>query len=212
MFKEISTLKAKKYSLSARILLLLLLLALQGCDGLLGKKEPEIAIPETIVQPSPASAKAIIKPAKNDIRFAQTALKKLNYAVGQIDGIWGPKSARAIRQFEQDNSLVSANGHLSELNLRTLSQLSKTSRIQKSTPTQAARSRGIVSKLDRSIPLSQAPQLIIVDRSYSLLAKPNPYSEPLLVVSPGSGIYVVSVQDGWYEVVVENQIRGYIKD
>lgn len=152
-----------------------------------------------------------IIPAKAvDVRFAQQALSRLGYRIGAVDGLWGPRSATAIRAFESKLTLTSANGHLSELNLHHLENASGLSRenfgtLQISSPT------GVRAKLSRTIPLSEAPQLIIVDREYRVLSKPNPYSSELLILAPGTGIYVISEQDGYFEIESINRKRGFIK-
>jgi peptidoglycan hydrolase-like protein with peptidoglycan-binding domain len=156
------------------------------------------------------SADPIIPGKIVDVRFAQQALNKLGYKIGAVDGLWGPRSARAIREFEAAADIVSANGHLSELNLYKLEIASGLSRenygkLTIKSPT------GVTAKLNRSIPLSKAPQLIIVDHEYVVLSKPNPYSSELLVLAPGTGIYVISRQDGYYEIESINRKRGYIK-
>lgn len=41
----------------------------------------------------------------NDVRELQTKLQSLGYNVGPIDGIFGPLTERAVRQFQKDNRL-----------------------------------------------------------------------------------------------------------
>lgn len=144
-----------------------------------------------------------------DVRYAQQALKEIGYKVA-VDGLWGPRSAAAIRAFEADQSLQSANGHLSELNLYHLERLSGISRasfgkITISSPT------GINAKLDKKIALKAAPQLIIVDHEYTVYSKPNPYSSKLFTLVAGTGIYVISKQDDYFEIESINRKRGFIK-
>ncbi|MGK0373918.1 MAG: hypothetical protein ACJA2E_000386 [Arenicella sp.] len=155
--------------------------------------------------PSPIVPAAIV-----DARFAQAALNKLGFDVGVVDGLWGPKSANAIRLFESQNELSSANGHLSELNLHILEIASGFSRrnygrLPITTPL------GITAKLDTQSPLSAGPKLIIIDREYTVLSKPNPYSSEILRLAPGTGIYVISKQDGYFEVESINRKRGYVR-
>ena len=178
---------------------------------MLSKKSapPEITKPKPVAKP--LSAKPISRPDKSEIFFAQSALNSLGYPLGQADGIWGPKSARAIRKFEQDFGIITANGRLSELNLAKLETQSGSKRDEVKPIPKPKSINSISSKLDKSVPLENAPQLIIIDRAYSVLAKPNPYSEPLAIARAGAGIYVVAVLDGWYKVVAENQITGFIR-
>ena len=162
--------------------------------------------PKVIVLPSSAP---IARAAKSDILFAQAALNELDYAVGEVDGIWGPRSARAIRNFEKMHRLHSANGRLSKLNLYMLEKSSKLKRgnIISKTDTR----KGIRAKLDSSVPLGNGPQLVIIDQPYSVLAKPNPFSEQLIELPVGTGVYIIRLQEGWYEVESENRLHGYIK-
>jgi hypothetical protein len=50
------------------------------------------------------------RPSKN-VRTAQQHLRKLGYDPGPVDGLLGPKTREALRQFQQDRGL-SANGKL----------------------------------------------------------------------------------------------------
>ena len=161
------------------------------------------------------SAQAIIPATTPDIRFAQEALNKIGFNVGKADGLWGPRSAKGIRAFEAANSLITANGHLSELNLHNLEIASGLFRKDfsqaKNLNPKSATLIGISAKLDKQTPLSSGPQLIIVDQEYVVLSKPNPYSSKLLTLAPGTGIYVISQQDGYFEIESINRKRGYIK-
>ena len=146
----------------------------------------------------------------NDIRFAQKALNALGFKVGVVDGLWGPRSATQIRLFEAQNSLVSADGHLSELNLHFLALKSGILR-ENFSHQPIEQPLGISAKLNPKIPLKDGPQLIIVDREYQVFSKPNPYSSVLLTLAPGTGIYVISKQDGYFEVESINRRKGFIQ-
>lgn len=193
-----------------RLLAALLLIFITACAPL---NQTPIEV-ETINTAEPVapkySAEAIVPAKVIDVRFAQQALNKLGYKIGTVDGLWGPRSATAIREFESKMSLSSANGHLSELNLHELEIASGLTResysaLNINSPT------GISAKLNRAIALSDGPQLIIVDHEYKVLSKPNPYSSVLLTLAPGTGIYVISKQDGYFEIESINRKRGYIK-
>jgi peptidoglycan hydrolase-like protein with peptidoglycan-binding domain len=41
----------------------------------------------------------------NDVKELQTKLQSLGYDVGPIDGIFGPLTERAVKQFQKDNRL-----------------------------------------------------------------------------------------------------------
>ena len=194
--------------------ILTLLVGLSGCELLQlldrsAKSTSRTSEPVPVASPRP---KAIERPSDKEIRYAQAALTSLGYKLGATDGIWGPRSAGAIQQFEADQKLATANGRLSDLNLSRLKKL--VGKQPKNTQAKAKKNRvkSIASKIDRSVPLSSAPQLIFVDRAYSLLSKPNPFSEPLSIIKTGTGIYIISVQDGWYQVQADNQQRGFIKE
>lgn len=187
------------------------ILYMGGCESLgfpaKPKAEPPPVAPPIVVTPS---AEPIIDPPAPDIQYAQACLKQLGYKIGAVDGIWGPRSAKAIRSFELSNGITSANGHLSELNLITLQQFSNLSR--DSMPEIKPVTRvGLAAKIKTSLTNSQAPQLVIIDEPYTLLAKPNPFSATVATLQVGTGIYVLSLQEGWYEVESEDRVHGYIK-
>jgi peptidoglycan hydrolase-like protein with peptidoglycan-binding domain len=193
------------------LLALTIIMFLGACvpvkEELVVVEEPKVIEAETPLQYDPSP---IIPASTPDVRFAQDALNTIGFKAGLVDGFWGPRSANAIREFESQNKLTSANGHLSELNLHTLeiaSGLSRESYVKLPSKT----SLGILAKLDKNVPLSAGPQLIIVDHEYRVLSKPNPYSSELLRLAPGTGIYVISKQDGYFEVESINRKRGYVR-
>ena len=167
--------------------------------------EPEpIALPE---QPK-YSADPIKDIGRNKILFAQTALKKLGYKIGRVDGIWGPRSATAIRDFEKTNELVSADGFLSELNLNSLAEKSGLDpSISIAKPKVPA---GLSAKVNGNLKRT-GPQLIIVENSYKVFVDANPYSKMLFELQPGTGIYVIAKIDDWYEIESINRRKGYIQ-
>ncbi|GHA02407.1 hypothetical protein GCM10008090_09670 [Arenicella chitinivorans] len=188
------------------------LVVLSGCET--GRKALPVEAPPPVVEPEIKpeifSATPIRAAPRTLIRFAQTALKKLGYNIGRVDGQWGPRSAQAIRQFETDRDLWSANGHLSELNLHHLTEESELSlanfeREEKPAP------KSIANQLRGTAPLSKGAQLIIIEREYQVFAKPNPYSAKLARLEPGTGIYVVAKQEGWYEIESINRMKGFVK-
>lgn len=192
-------------------LIVLAALTLASCDNL-EKKTIADPVQKPQEQPHKAmpSALALQKVSERDIRFAQTALSQLGYRLGVVDGFWGDRSEKAMQEFEVSRKLESAGGALSELNLYALSKATKVriSEIESS----IKKSRGLAAKLDASVPLSEAPQLIIVDQPYPVLAKANPYSETLTTLQPGTGIYVISIQDGWFEIESVSRYKGYIRE
>jgi hypothetical protein len=61
---------------------------------------------------------------KKTILQAQSQLKQLGYNPGPIDGLWGAKTRRAVKSFQQDNSLP-ATGNLDPATLRQLMPVDK---------------------------------------------------------------------------------------
>ena len=178
---------------------------------------PPSSSPETTTKPQAAkplpSAIAIINPRKSDIVFAQTALKNLGYRIGFVDGIWGPRSAKAIRNFESRNNLKTAQGRLSELSISKLGEATGLNRDDFSQIQAEENYTKIVTKLKSAQPLSSGPQLVIVDKSYKVLGKPNPYSSHVGDIASGTGVYVVAqLEDNWFEIELTDRVRGYIKD
>ena len=178
-------------------------------------EQPVLDTPQTTPvkrTPPSYSSDPIINPLTTDIHFAQQALTNIGYSIGQVDGLWGPRSSTAIREFEEKNGLPSANGHLSELNLHALeisSGIQKSNFYISAVPSKSENS--ISAKLEKEQPLSEGPQLIIVEKEYKVLSKPNPYSSELLTLAAGTGIYVISKQDGYYEIESINRKRGFIR-
>jgi peptidoglycan hydrolase-like protein with peptidoglycan-binding domain len=41
----------------------------------------------------------------NDVKELQTKLQSLGYEVGPIDGIFGPLTEKAVKQFQKDNRI-----------------------------------------------------------------------------------------------------------
>lgn len=167
---------------------------------------------EAAAEPPPPRISAVpIKMSERDISFAQAALNSLGYKVGEVDGLWGPRSERAIRSFEQDQNLVSANGRLSELNLTTLERISRIRRRSLPAP-KSGTTKGIAAKLDPTILRQQkVPQLIITEQPYPILLRANPFSEVITTLPPGTGLYILNLQSGWYEVESTDNLRGFIK-
>lgn len=172
---------------------------------------PEPARPpiETALSPLP-----IAEVSELDIRYVQAALNQLGFNAGPIDGVWGPLSTRAIRLFESAYQLASADGYISELNLSKLTEISTIKREAIVAPTPAPvtqlQTYGLQSKLtDR--PLSDIPQLIVTDEDYTILSKPNPFSQIVEQLPAGTGIYIIDLTDGWYQIETLDRKIGYIQ-
>ena len=61
---------------------------------------------------------------KKFILQAQRQLKQLGYNPGPVDGLWGTKTKRAVKRFQQDNSLP-ATGDLNHVTMRQLMSADK---------------------------------------------------------------------------------------
>jgi len=184
--------------------LLLLMSIISGCQ--LTQEKPQEASLVKPPQSEVISAEPILTPTKQDKIFAQTALNQLGYKLGPPDAIWGKRSIKAINAFHADNNMAFTNGKITTLDMNefeTRTQLSYDD---------FAISTSLLNKLDVNIPLSKGPQLIILDKNYPMLAKANPYSELLLNLEAGTGIYIISHQLGWVEVESLSRQRGFIKD
>jgi len=78
--------------------------------------------------------------------------------------------------------------------------------------TPALPTASIAAKLSSQKPSRSTPELIIIDQDYSLMAKANPYSQVLSQIERGAGLYVLSQQNGWYEVETVSKQYGFIKE
>jgi len=173
---------------------------------------PEVeSIPLTLPNKLP-SAQAIESPSQLDILFAQASLKALGYDIGEVDGFWGERSSIALLKFEQDKNLESAGGQLSELNLFTLKELAQTLKPVSKKTSKTKPKSSLAEKVKQSISQSKGPQLIIIEQNYPLMSKANPYSRVITQLNAGAAIYVISFQDGWYEVESLSKEYGFIKD
>lgn len=66
-----------------------------------------VGISAVIALPTAADAKNIIKgDTAENIRIVQTRLAELKYYKIRVDGIWGPKTLAAVKNFQRDYGLV----------------------------------------------------------------------------------------------------------
>jgi hypothetical protein len=78
--------------------------------------------PVTPIWPAPATPKAAptpTTPEEPDVAWVQARLTALNYATGGADGVIGPLTRSAIRDFQDDNNLV-INGRLDQATVSLL--------------------------------------------------------------------------------------------
>jgi len=221
-----------------RLLTVVIVLAIMGCGTVpepiveqeAPAPEPIQAKPKAIVKAQPVvqrpTATPILSPKNSDIIFAQTSLKALGYPIGKVDGAWGKRSEAAMRLFEKNQNIESANGKLSRLNLITLQNthepIKTTSNTQPQPQSDSLQAQpealngvtgsNIANKLSSTKLNRNAPELIIDDQGYAVLVKPNPYSETITRIEAGTGVYILSQQSDWFEVETLNNQRGYIRD
>ncbi|HTI83342.1 MAG TPA: peptidoglycan-binding domain-containing protein [Acetobacteraceae bacterium] len=69
--------------------------------------------------PSPQQAEAQQAVTPDTIRQVQQALLQQNMYRGQVDGVWGPQTQSAVRQYQQKNNL-NASGQLDQQTLGSL--------------------------------------------------------------------------------------------
>nr|WP_240986826.1 NlpC/P60 family protein [Acididesulfobacillus acetoxydans] len=81
----------------------------------------------------------------NDVRVLQTELSHLGYAVGPLDGIFGPKTLAAVKSF-QHNDHLQADGMAGPLTQSALDKLQAGSASQRS-----AKIQGIVTEAKKFI-------------------------------------------------------------
>ena len=129
-----------------------------------------------------------------------------------------------MKNFEEQYQVVSAGGKLSEANLYALSQVTDVSQSDlEPRPAKTSEeskwevdreSSNIASKLNsQDASLDEAPELILLDKPYPMMEKPNPFSQMVAVLQPGAGVYVISSDSGgWYEIESLDKQRGFIRE
>jgi peptidoglycan hydrolase-like protein with peptidoglycan-binding domain len=58
--------------------------------------------------------------SKQQIRDLQQALNQKGFDTGHVDGIWGPETRTALRDFQKQQNMQQANGRLNEQTLQAL--------------------------------------------------------------------------------------------
>lgn len=195
---------------STKIIALTILL--NGCLHSPKVEEP-VAVTEVPVVVMP-SAEPIKNSSLKEIVFAQSALKKLGYNIRTVDGLWGPRSAQAMRLFEQQNNFESANGHLSQLNLFHLEKQSgiRVNDIRQPKRTKKKKRRaGLTAQLGPQTNFETGPKLVIANQNYNLYNKPSLKATKSVLIPKGTGLFVISKQNNWYKVESEDKARGYIQ-
>lgn len=75
-------------------------------DAVTPRSAPTPITPRTPSSTTPKSSPAPATPEELDVKWAQERLTSLNYATGGVDGVVGPLTRSAIRDFQDDNKLV----------------------------------------------------------------------------------------------------------
>jgi hypothetical protein len=73
----------------------------------------------TTQREQPRRQASVSRSSSQDIREAQRALNKMGFDAGSVDGVWGPNTAAAIRNFQQSRG-IEATGRLND---RTMEEL-----------------------------------------------------------------------------------------
>ena len=173
--------------------------------------EPTKRIEPVKVLTNQVPPQLIINPSKEDIIYVQAALKSLGYSVGFIDGIWGKRTESSLLSFEKANQLASLNGKLSDVNFAALKSKHSPSVDKLIQEQSQPQEKSIFSQLKSKTPNRKSPELIITEKTYNLMVKDNPYSEVLSQLKSGTGLYVLSLQNGFYEVETLSKEYGFIK-
>jgi len=173
--------------------------------------EPTKRIEPVKVLTNQVPPQLIINPSKEDIIYVQAALKSLGYSVGFIDGIWGKRTESSLLSFEKANQLASLNGKLSDVNFAALKRKHSPSVDKLIQEQSQPQEKSIFSQLKSKTPNRKSPELIITEKTYNLMVKDNPYSEVLSQLKSGTGLYVLSLQNGFYEVETLSKEYGFIK-
>lgn len=88
-------------------------------DAVTPRSAPTPVTPIWPAPPTPKAAPTPITPEEPGVAWAQARLTVLNYATGGADGVIGPLTRSAIRDFQDDNNLV-INGKLDQATVALL--------------------------------------------------------------------------------------------
>ena len=97
-------------------------------EGAKDKMQP--AGPYTTMEPAAGDPTRQTKLGMQDVGKIQNALNRKGYNAGPVDGIWGPMTERALRNFQQSNGLDVTGSVTSE----TLAELGIKTGAQESMP------------------------------------------------------------------------------
>src|SRR5262249_53672015 len=122
LFREKSMLKVRNLGLLLALSSVAVLPACSWFGGDNDRSQTSSAAPSSSYTPAPpppqqAEAQQAVTPAT--IRQVQQTLQQQNMYRGQIDGVWGPRTQAAVRQYQQKNNLGSS-GQLDQQTLASL--------------------------------------------------------------------------------------------
>lgn len=83
---------------------------------------PAMAHTNKVQEPAKTVQMQLINPmqlTRQQVRQVQRALDKMGFNARKVDGIWGPETAAALRNFQQSNG-IDAHGHLTRQTLAKL--------------------------------------------------------------------------------------------
>jgi len=192
------------------IILLCVLMALSACQ--LTPKEEPVPPPPAVKPIDPELLKPIDKLSAKDAYFIQKALKRLGYRPGPIDGIWGPRSASALEEYQSDNTLLTANNQ-GRPTYHIINKLEAQSGLDRSGIVIAKPKPKISPSLRQIAETAQqkkTPQLVFIKRPLEMKTKANPYSKRLRRLNKGTGIYVIGTQEDWIHIETRDLVRGFV--
>lgn len=191
------------------ILTVILSLFLIGCETT-QKPKSDLQPPPKVQSIDPKLLEPISPVSKENAFYIQKALTKLGYQPGVADGIWGPKSSKALAEYQTKNGLLTHKNK----GLPSLHVLNKLE-------TQSGLPRSSVKKISKAPSLGQIaaqaqnnkqPQLVFLSQQQEMLTKPNPFSKILRRLNKDTGIYLLGIKDGWIHIQTKDLVRGYIKN
>lgn len=205
------------------LLVTALIASLTACETIRNGSDKSASNNEATTEFKPSS-NPIAQPTKSDYLFVQTALTKLGFKPGPVDGFWGNISRKALDNFHRTRELPINNGVITEADIYYLQRLTNAQRKQLSPDNNGWHSGEANINTTSTEPKQQpsqdrisatktekvAPELVIVEQPINLLRSDNPFSRVLTQLKPGTSMYVLKRTAQWLLVETEDRVRGYI--
>lgn len=202
------------------LLVTTIIISLTACETIRKGSGNNSSDDETAVTFKPSN-EAIANPNKSDYLFVQTALTRLGFKPGPIDGFWGKRSQKALDNFHRTRELPIDGGVITEADIYYLERLTNIQRNQFTADGSQWQSNGAKTNpaLEQKDAVKNpsitgtekaAPKLIIVEQTTDLLRSDNPFSRVLAQLQPGTSMYVLKRTAQWLLVETEDRVRGYI--